>query len=79
MAVDTGQGRVRPRPDDARLPAAYEGSCNVLGPVNVQVARPAYDRLTVLQGRLRGEKGRPVSYSEAVEWLLDHQREEVAR
>jgi len=51
----------------------------VLGPVNVQVARPAYDRLTVLQGRLRGEKGRPVSYSEAVEWLLDHQREEVAR
>jgi hypothetical protein len=40
-------------------------------PATIQVPRPAYNRLTAIVGRLRAEKGRPVPYGEALEWLLD--------
>ena len=52
----------------------------VLGPLNVQVPRPVHARLSALQRQLRVERGRPVSYGEVVEWLLDYyQREEDHR
>jgi len=88
MAVDTGQGRVRARPGGAGLPVAFEGAVMayatedppVLGPLNVQVPRPVHARLSALQRQLRVERGRPVSYGEVVEWLLDYyQREEDHR
>ena len=52
----------------------------VLAPLTVVVPRPVHARLSVLQRQLRGERGRPVSYGETVEWLLDYyQREKDVR
>jgi hypothetical protein len=50
-----------------------------MSPVTIQVPRPAYNRLTDISARLRAEKGRPVSYGEALEWLLDRNDSEASR
>jgi hypothetical protein len=50
-----------------------------MSPVTIQVPRPAYNRLTAIVRDLRGVKGRPVSYGEALEWLLDQNDSEASR
>ena len=78
----SGYESVSPRAGSKGTVSMYETEDPpILGPANVQVPRPAYDRLAVHQARLRQERGRLVSKGETVEWLLDRQdeREKAAR
>ena len=48
-------------------------------PTTVSISRPVRAQLDRIAGQLRDEKGRAVSVSEAVEWLIESRAELAAK